>query len=167
MSNLSKLKKGRKSTKGAPPALDAAPGNTGRPPRTLAPEPPSTDKPLPKDLETKVIKRDPEGYTRPTGQRVDPYYSDDTLSPNQGPESKPQDAEHNNAKGQGASVTSKHQDPLPTETDAKEPNQALQLKVPMSVYNAFSEAAAKEFGYKKGNKTLMFLNMWEEWKKKT
>lgn len=167
MSNLSKLKKGRKSTKGAPPALDAAPGNTGRPPRTLAPALSSTDKPLPENLETKAIKRDPEDYTEPTGQGVDPYYSDDAPSPNQGQESKPPDAEHKNAKAQGASATSTHQDPLTTETDAKEPNQALQLKVPMSVYNAFSEAATKEFGYKKGNKTLMFLNMWEEWKKKT
>ena len=37
---------------------------------------------------------------------------------------------------------------------------ALQYKVPESVFTAVSRMACERFGYKKGAKTQMFLDMW-------
>ena len=47
----------------------------------------------------------------------------------------------------------------------EEETQALQLKIPMSVYEAFSQEAGKRHGFKKGAKTLLFLEMWEQFQK--
>lgn len=46
-----------------------------------------------------------------------------------------------------------------------EETQALQLKIPQSVYEAFSEEAGRRHGFKKGAKTLLFLEMWERLQK--
>ena len=43
-----------------------------------------------------------------------------------------------------------------------EPTQALQLKIPMAVYEAFSEEAGRRHGFKKGSKVQLFLEMWQQ-----
>ena len=48
-----------------------------------------------------------------------------------------------------------------------EDTQALQLKVPLSIYEAFSEEAGKRHGFKKGAKTLLFLEMWAQFQQET
>lgn len=48
--------------------------------------------------------------------------------------------------------------------DAKETLRPLQVRVPASVFEAFSEQAGREFGFTHGAKKQLFLKMWEAYK---
>lgn len=48
--------------------------------------------------------------------------------------------------------------------DEKEPMQALQVRVPKSVFAEFSEQAGREFGFTHGAKKQLFLRMWKAYK---
>jgi hypothetical protein len=48
--------------------------------------------------------------------------------------------------------------------DASEPTVALQVRVPKSVFEGFSEQAGREFGFSHGAKKKFFLKMWEAYK---
>ena len=48
--------------------------------------------------------------------------------------------------------------------DAKEPLRPLQVRIPQSVFEEFSERAGREFGFSHGAKKQMFLKMWEAYK---
>ena len=48
--------------------------------------------------------------------------------------------------------------------DAKEPLRPLQVRVPQSVFEEFSERAGREFGFSHGAKKQLFLKMWEAYK---
>ena len=59
-------------------------------------------------------------------------------------------------------VTTSNLDQAPRhEVHDKEARASLQLKVPQSMYDLFSEQAAREFGFKKGSKIALFKKMWE------
>lgn len=45
--------------------------------------------------------------------------------------------------------------------DKKEANKPLQVQVPESVFEAFSEEAGRMFGFTHGAKSRLFLHMWE------
>lgn len=51
--------------------------------------------------------------------------------------------------------------------DKEEPVVALQLKIPQSVADAFSKAAAEKHGYKKGSKSLFFMDLIRDHLEKT
>lgn len=72
-------------------------------------------------------------------------------------------------KGKGA-PPALEQAPRNTELPPREKSEAmkpLQVRVPESVFEAFSERAGKEFGYSKGGKSALFLKMWEAYRKQT
>lgn len=48
--------------------------------------------------------------------------------------------------------------------DTPPPDRALQIRVPPDVFQGFSEAAAREFGYVHGAKKQFFLKMWNAYK---
>ncbi len=48
--------------------------------------------------------------------------------------------------------------------EASEPTVALQVRVPKSVFEGFSEQAGREFGFSHGAKKKFFLQMWEAYK---
>ncbi|MCY3984726.1 MAG: hypothetical protein OXC72_00685 [Roseovarius sp.] len=48
--------------------------------------------------------------------------------------------------------------------DEKEPLKPLQVRIPKSVFEEFSERAGREFGFSHGAKKQMFLKMWEAYK---
>ncbi len=48
--------------------------------------------------------------------------------------------------------------------DASEPTVALQVRVPKSVFEGFSEQAGREFGFSHGAKKKFFLKIWEAYK---
>jgi hypothetical protein len=48
--------------------------------------------------------------------------------------------------------------------DEKEPLKPLQVRIPKSVFEDFSERAGREFGFSHGAKKQMFLKMWEAYK---
>ena len=45
-----------------------------------------------------------------------------------------------------------------------EPVKPLQVRVPQSVFEEFSERAGREFGFTHGAKKQLFLKMWETYK---
>ena len=47
--------------------------------------------------------------------------------------------------------------------DKPEETTGLNLRVPVSVYEAFSEEAGRRHGFKKGSKLAFFLEMWESY----
>lgn len=47
----------------------------------------------------------------------------------------------------------------------KAKNKPLQLMTPPDIFRAFSARAGEEFGFSKGAKSLLFLKMWEIYKK--
>lgn len=53
-------------------------------------------------------------------------------------------------------------DPRPTD----EKNKPLQIMVTPEVFEAFSQRAGEEFGFKKGAKKELFLAMWEAYSKR-
>lgn len=56
-------------------------------------------------------------------------------------------------------------DVIATDTrDAKEPLRPLQVRIPQSVFEEFSERAGREFGFSHGAKKQLFLKMWEAYK---
>ena len=56
-------------------------------------------------------------------------------------------------------------DVIATDTrDAKEPLRPLQVRIPQSVFEEFSEKAGREFGFSHGAKKQLFLKMWEAYK---
>ncbi|MFS4439667.1 hypothetical protein ACMA5I_15780 [Paracoccaceae bacterium GXU_MW_L88] len=56
-------------------------------------------------------------------------------------------------------------DVITTDTrDAKEPLRPLQVRIPQSVFEEFSERAGREFGFSHGAKKQLFLKMWEAYK---
>lgn len=62
-----------------------------------------------------------------------------------------------------SSVLSSSLEQTPRSEENREPTAALQLKIPQSVYERFSEQAGREFGFKKGGKVTLFLKIWEEY----
>lgn len=48
--------------------------------------------------------------------------------------------------------------------DAKEPLRPLQVRIPQSVFEEFSERAGREYGFSHGAKKQLFLKMWEAYK---
>ena len=48
--------------------------------------------------------------------------------------------------------------------DEKEPLKPLQVRIPKSIFEDFSEQAGREFGFSHGAKKQMFLKMWEAYK---
>jgi len=48
--------------------------------------------------------------------------------------------------------------------DAKEPLKPLQVRIPKSTFEEFSERAGREFGFSHGAKKQLFLKMWETYK---
>jgi hypothetical protein len=46
----------------------------------------------------------------------------------------------------------------------KEALRPLQVRVPVSVFESFSEQAGREFGFSHGAKKQLFLKMWEAYK---
>ena len=50
--------------------------------------------------------------------------------------------------------------------DAGEPLRPLQLRVPQSVFEGFSERAGREFGFTHGAKKQLFLKMWKAYEKR-
>jgi len=48
--------------------------------------------------------------------------------------------------------------------DAKEPLRPLQVRIPQSTFEEFSERAGREFGFSHGAKKQLFLKMWEAYK---
>ena len=48
--------------------------------------------------------------------------------------------------------------------DEKEPLRPLQVRVPASVFEEFSETAGREFGFTHGAKKQLFLKMWLAYK---
>lgn len=56
-------------------------------------------------------------------------------------------------------------DVIATDTrDAKEPLRPLQVRIPQSVFEEFSERAGREYGFSHGAKKQLFLKMWEAYK---
>lgn len=56
-------------------------------------------------------------------------------------------------------------DVIATDTrDVKEPLRPLQVRIPQSVFEEFSEKAGREFGFSHGAKKQLFLKMWEAYK---
>ena len=49
--------------------------------------------------------------------------------------------------------------------DKTEPTKPLQFRVSQSVFNEFSLMAGHEFGFSKGSKLSLFLQMFEEYKR--
>ena len=47
------------------------------------------------------------------------------------------------------------------------PNKKIVFSVPSDMIDEFSEEAARNFGFKKGSKSKMFINMWNYWKSKS
>jgi hypothetical protein len=47
---------------------------------------------------------------------------------------------------------------------AKEPLKPIQVRVPVSVFEEFSEQAGREYGFSHGAKKKLFLKMWEAYK---
>jgi hypothetical protein len=67
-------------------------------------------------------------------------------------------------KGAPPPVDEAH-DVIATDTrDAKEPLRPLQVRIPQSVFEEFSERAGREFGFSHGAKKQLFLKMWEAYK---
>ena len=48
--------------------------------------------------------------------------------------------------------------------DAKEPLRPLQVRIPQSIFEEFSERAGREFGFSHGAKKQLFLKMWKAYK---
>lgn len=48
--------------------------------------------------------------------------------------------------------------------DEKTPLRPLQVRIPVSVFEEFSERAGREFGFSHGAKKQLFLKMWEAYK---
>lgn len=48
--------------------------------------------------------------------------------------------------------------------DAKEPLKPLQVRIPKSTFEEFSERAGREYGFSHGAKKQLFLKMWEVYK---
>lgn len=48
--------------------------------------------------------------------------------------------------------------------DTAEPLRPIQVRVPQSVFEEFSERAGREFGFSHGGKKQLFLKMWEAYK---
>lgn len=48
--------------------------------------------------------------------------------------------------------------------DEKEPLKPLQVRIPKSVFEEFSERAGREYGFSHGSKKQLFLKMWEAYK---
>ena len=48
--------------------------------------------------------------------------------------------------------------------DEKEPTRPLQVRVPASVFEEFSETAGREFGFTHGAKKQFFLKMWKAYR---
>lgn len=48
--------------------------------------------------------------------------------------------------------------------DKKEANKPLQVQVPESVFESFSEEAGRVFGFTHGAKSRLFLQMWEAYR---
>lgn len=48
--------------------------------------------------------------------------------------------------------------------DVSEPQRPIQVRVPQSVFEEFSERAGREFGFSHGAKKQLFLKMWEAYK---
>lgn len=56
-------------------------------------------------------------------------------------------------------------DVIATDTrDAKEPLRPLQVRIPQSIFEEFSERAGREFGFSHGAKKQLFLKMWDAYK---
>jgi len=56
-------------------------------------------------------------------------------------------------------------DVIATDTrDEKEPLRPLQVRIPTSVFEEFSERAGREFGFSHGAKKQLFLRIWEAYK---
>lgn len=56
-------------------------------------------------------------------------------------------------------------DVIATDTrDAKEPLRPLQVRIPQSVFEEFSERAGREYGFSHGAKKQLFLKMWDAYK---
>lgn len=49
-------------------------------------------------------------------------------------------------------------------SDEKVPLRPLQVRIPISVFEEFSEAAGREFGFSHGAKKQLFLKMWKAYK---
>jgi len=49
-------------------------------------------------------------------------------------------------------------------TDEKTPLRPLQVRIPVSVFEEFSETAGREFGFTHGAKKQLFLKMWKAYK---
>jgi len=47
---------------------------------------------------------------------------------------------------------------------AKEPLRPLQVRIPQSTFEEYSERAGREFGFSHGAKKQLFLKMWEAYK---
>lgn len=47
---------------------------------------------------------------------------------------------------------------------AKEPLKPLQVRIPKSTFEEFSERAGREYGFSHGAKKQLFLKMWEAYK---
>lgn len=47
---------------------------------------------------------------------------------------------------------------------AKEPLKPLQVRIPKSTFEEFSEQAGREYGFSHGAKKQLFLKMWEAYK---
>lgn len=46
----------------------------------------------------------------------------------------------------------------------KEPDRPLQVRIPQSIFEEFSERAGREFGFTQGAKKQLFLKMWQAYK---
>lgn len=57
-------------------------------------------------------------------------------------------------------------DPIKADTRAATPNTRLNLSVPQTVFDEFSQLAGEECGFKKGAKTEFFMAMLEDWKQR-
>ena len=56
-------------------------------------------------------------------------------------------------------------DPIKTDTRASSgETRPLQVRVPVDVFEEFSETAGREFGFTHGAKKQLFLKMWETYK---
>jgi len=49
-------------------------------------------------------------------------------------------------------------------TDEKTPLRPLHVRIPVSVFEEFSETAGREFGFTHGTKKQLFLKMWKAYK---
>lgn len=49
-------------------------------------------------------------------------------------------------------------------TDEKVPLRPLQVRIPATVFEEFSEMAGREFGFTHGAKKQLFLKMWKEYR---